>query len=166
MKRPANFMAQDAYLVAQANWFSDQLQQVAIALYQPLVGPVALALYLTLWQEATPRPSMTERRPQTQLLEVLNISVDQLYDARVHLEAVGLLKTYTAIDAMGRYYAYELYAPLTADRFFLPTTCWGCCCMIASAATATLSWPSASRCNRYRGRIGKTTRTNSSTSIT
>lgn len=118
MKRPANFMAQDAYLVAQANWFSDQLQQVAIALYQPLVGPVALALYLTLWQEATPRPSMTERRPQTQLLEVLNISVDQLYDARVHLEAVGLLKTYTAIDAMGRYYAYELYAPLAADRFF------------------------------------------------
>lgn len=118
MQRPARFMAQDDYVVTQATYLSDFDQRVAINLYQPLVGPVALALYLTFWQEVTPHPVLTDRRPQTRLLDLLNIDVDELYDARVKLEAVGLLKTYTDADQMSRYYAYELYAPATPDQFF------------------------------------------------
>ncbi|WP_390406868.1 replication initiation and membrane attachment family protein [Lacticaseibacillus jixiensis] len=118
MQRPQSFMAQDDYIVAQANYFSDFDQQVAIALYQPLVGPVALAMYLSLWQEAKPQPVLTDRQPQTRLLDLLNISLDQLFDARVRLEAVGLLKSYTAVDTMSRYYAYELYAPVSPQQFF------------------------------------------------
>ena len=118
MERPQNFMAQDDYLVAQATYFSNVDQHVAVSLYQPLVGPVAMALYLSLWQEAKPRPLVSDRRSQTRLLDLLNIGVDTLYDARVHLEAVGLLKTYTTTDAISRYYAYELYAPVTPQAFF------------------------------------------------
>lgn len=118
MERPQNFMAQDDYLVAQATYFSNVDQHVAVSLYQPLVGPVAMALYLSLWQEAKPRPLVSDRRSQTRLLDLLNIGVDTLYDARVHLEAVGLMKTYTTTDAISRYYAYELYAPVTPQAFF------------------------------------------------
>lgn len=118
MQRPASFLAQDDYLVTQANYFSDFLQDVAIALYQPLVGPVALALYLSLWQEVHRHVALTERHPQTDLMALLDIDADQLYTARVRLEAVGLIKTYTTADARGRYYAYELYAPLSPERFF------------------------------------------------
>lgn len=118
MERPQNFMAQDDYLVAQATYFSNIDQHVAVSLYQPLVGPVAMALYLSLWQEAKPRPLVSDRRPQTRLLDLLNIGVDALYDARVHLEAVGLMKTYTTTDAISRYYAYELYAPVSPQAFF------------------------------------------------
>lgn len=118
MQRPASFLAQDDYLVTQANYFSDFLQDVAIALYQPLVGPAALALYLSLWQEAHRHVALTERHPQTDLMALLDIDADQLYSARVRLEAVGLIKTYTTADARGRYYAYELYAPLSPERFF------------------------------------------------
>ncbi|MFD1484154.1 replication initiation and membrane attachment family protein [Lacticaseibacillus baoqingensis] len=118
MERPQSFMAQDDYIVTQATYFTDHDQQVAVALYQPLVGPVALALYLSLWQEAAPRPVLTDRRSQTRLLDLLNINVETLYQARIKLEAVGLLKTYTATDAISRYYAYELYAPVTPPEFF------------------------------------------------
>jgi replication initiation and membrane attachment protein len=118
MDRPQSFMAQDDYIVTQATYLTDHDQQVAVALYQPLVGPVALALYLSLWQEASARPVLTDRRPQTRLLDLLNIDVDTLFQARIRLEAVGLLKTYTATDAMSRYYAYELYAPVTPPAFF------------------------------------------------
>ncbi|WP_125707674.1 replication initiation and membrane attachment family protein [Lacticaseibacillus porcinae] len=118
MERPQNFMAQDDYLVAQATYFSNVDQHVAVSLYQPLVGPVAMALYLSLWQEAKPRPLVSDRRSQTRLLDLLNIGVDTLYDARVHLEAVGLMKTYTTTDAISRYYAYELYAPVSPQAFF------------------------------------------------
>ena len=118
MDRPQSFMAQDDYLVTQATYFSDRDQQVAISLYQPLVGPVALALYLSLWQEVHETPALTDRQPQTRLLDLLNIDVDALFQARIRLEAVGLLKTYTTTDSMSRYYAYELYAPVSPQAFF------------------------------------------------
>ncbi|WP_461212940.1 replication initiation and membrane attachment family protein [Lacticaseibacillus sp. GG6-2] len=118
MDRPQSFMAQDDYLVTQATYFSDRDQQVAISLYQPLVGPVALALYLSLWQEVHKTPALTDRQPQTRLLDLLNIDVDTLFQARIRLEAVGLLKTYTTTDSISRYYAYELYAPVTPQAFF------------------------------------------------
>ncbi|WP_057893893.1 replication initiation and membrane attachment family protein [Lacticaseibacillus brantae] len=118
MQRPQTFMAQDDYLITQATYLSDFDQKVALQLYQPLVGPVALALYLTLWQEVTPHPVLTDRTPQTRLLDLLHINIDELFEARSRLEAVGLLKTYTQTDALSRFYAYELYAPVSPDRFF------------------------------------------------
>ncbi|WP_225418425.1 replication initiation and membrane attachment family protein [Lacticaseibacillus daqingensis] len=115
-------MAQDDFIVTQATYFSDQDQDVAVCLYQPLIGPTALALYLSLWRRVKQAPTATDRRPQTYLLDLLGVGVDALYDARVRLEALGLLQTYTTTDALGRYYAYELHRPVAPDAFFNDAT--------------------------------------------
>ncbi|KRO16660.1 replication initiation and membrane attachment family protein [Lacticaseibacillus saniviri] len=118
MQRPETYLPQDDYVITQATYLSDFDQKVATRLYQPLIGPVAFALYLTLWQEVTPRPSLSDRKKHVRLLDLLHVSIDELFTARVKLEAVGLLKTYTQVDQLGRFYAYELYAPVSPDRFF------------------------------------------------
>ncbi|MFD1392751.1 replication initiation and membrane attachment family protein [Lacticaseibacillus jixianensis] len=122
MARPTNYMAQDDYIVLQATYFSDQDQDVVVHLYQPLIGPVALALYLSLWNDSQRAPTASARRKQTALMDLLGVDLDVLYDARVRLEALGLMRTYTTTDASGRYYAYELYRPVEADAFFQDAT--------------------------------------------
>ncbi len=118
MQRPDTFMPQAGFVLTKAGYFSDFDEKIAISLYQPLVGPIAMALYLSLWQEVKDRALVTDRRPQLWLLDLLDIDIDQLFVARVKLEAVGLLRTYTQVDSLGRYYAYELYPPVRPDAFF------------------------------------------------
>lgn len=120
--RPQNYMAQDDYIVVQATYFSDHDQDVVVNLYQPLIGPVALALYLSLWQTSHAKPLRSDRKKQTALMDLLGVDLDTLYDARIHLEAMGLMKTYTAVDQNGRYWAYELYRPVAANAFFQDDT--------------------------------------------
>lgn len=122
MARPSNYMAQDDYIVLQATYFSDHDQDVTVHLYQPLIGPVALALYLSLWSDSQREPEGGARRKQTALMDLLGVDLDTLYTARIRLEALGLMKTYTTTDATGRYYAYELYRPVAADAFFQDST--------------------------------------------
>ena len=118
MQRPDTFSPQAGFVLTKAGHLSDFDEKVAISLYQPLIGPIAMALYLSLWQEVKDRALVTDRRLQLWLLDLLDIDIDQLFNARVKLEAVGLLRTYTQVDSLGRYYAYELYAPVAPDAFF------------------------------------------------
>ncbi|MFD1441936.1 replication initiation and membrane attachment family protein [Lacticaseibacillus hegangensis] len=122
MTKPSSYMAQDDFIVVQATYFSDLDQDVAVHLYQPLIGPVALALYLSLWNDSRRQPGAGDRRKQTALMDLLGVDLDTLYAARGRLEALGLMKTYTSTDAGGRYWAYELYRPVAADRFFQDDT--------------------------------------------
>lgn len=118
MAAPANFMAQDDYLVTQAELLTDLDRKTLVYLYQPLIGAVASALYGSLWAQVKQHPMFTQdRRAHTNLLATLAISLDELYDARVRLEAVGLIKTYTQFDT-ARHYVYEMYAPLRPEEFF------------------------------------------------
>lgn len=118
MAMPANFMAQDDYLVTQAELLTDLDRKSLVYLYQPLVGAVAAALYDALWAQVKQHPMFTrDRRPHTTLLSTLGVSLNDLYDARIHLEAVGLIKTYTQFDTQ-RHYVYEMYAPLRPEKFF------------------------------------------------
>ncbi|WP_054749585.1 hypothetical protein [Lacticaseibacillus thailandensis] len=49
MRKPANFMPQDDYLATQATEYSDVDRRTLTYLYQPILGPVATALYTSLW---------------------------------------------------------------------------------------------------------------------
>lgn len=114
----ANFMPQDDFLVTQAELLTDLDRKTLTYLYQPLVGAVAAALYAALWTMVKPRPMFTrDRQPHTILLGTLAVSADELYNARIRLEAVGLLKTYTQFDTE-RHYVYEMFAPLRPEKFF------------------------------------------------
>ncbi len=100
MQRPDTFIPQAGFVLTKAGYFSDFDEKVAVSLYQPLVGPVPMALYLSLWQEVKDRALVTDRRPQLWLLDLLDIDIEQLFVARVKLEAVGLLRTYSQVDSL------------------------------------------------------------------
>lgn len=117
MQRPDTFIPTAGFVLTQAGYFSDFDEKVAVSLYTPLVGPVPMALYLSLWTEVQDRALDSDRRPTLWLLDLLDIDIEQLFVARVKLEAVGLLRTYSTVDTLGRYYAYELYPPVSPDAF-------------------------------------------------
>lgn len=118
MTRPTQYTPQSDYLATRAQLLGETSQRVLVYLYQPLIGAVASALYQTLWTQVKAHPQFTrDRQPHSKLLQTLGCDMEGLYEARIRLEAVGLIRTYTQVDT-SRHYVYELYAPLAADKFF------------------------------------------------
>jgi replication initiation and membrane attachment protein len=117
MQRPAELTPQSDYLVTRAQLMSDLDRQTLVYLYQPIIGPLATALYQTLWTQVRTSPQFTrDRQPHRRLMQTLGSDMDALYAARVRLEAVGLIKSYTQVDTV-RHYVYELYAPMRPQDF-------------------------------------------------
>lgn len=88
-----------------------------IYLYQPLTGMEAIQLYQLLLQE-----ERTGGKEETQthhgLMNVLNLPLDHLYEARRKLEAIGLLQTYRAESEDKVLYTYVLLPPFRPAVFF------------------------------------------------
>lgn len=89
-------------------------------LYQPLIGMQAVILFQTLLHEIE---LQSESVPQTHhtLMNYLNIPLDEIYQARLKLEGIGLLKTYEKNVAGNKdenYFAYELQRPFSPQDFF------------------------------------------------
>src|SRR5690625_7347350 len=49
---------------------------------------------------------------------VLNLPLDAIYEARIKLEGIGLLKTYKTKNDSEVVYTYELIIPFTPSEFF------------------------------------------------
>lgn len=97
----------------------DQSKQNALLyLYQPIVGSVALSLYLTLVSDITlegKSPSLMH----TDLLAAVDTGLMNLVKAREHLEGIGLLETYEKTDdEIGMSLIYQLRLPLGPEKFF------------------------------------------------
>lgn len=88
-----------------------------IYLYQPLTGMEAIQLYqLLLLEVGTGRNKETETHHG--LMNVLNLPLDHLYEARRKLEAIGLLQTYRAEKEDKVLYTYILLPPFRPAVFF------------------------------------------------
>ncbi len=88
--------------------------QILILLYQPLIGPVATSFYLTLNTLAT--RGQEEEYAHHFLLQMLNISMDDLIEFRHKLEAVGLIQVYC--HKGDGTLAYSVRKPMQAKEFF------------------------------------------------
>jgi len=86
--------------------------QILTLLYQPLIGPEALSLFLTL--HATVAKAKDKVMTHQLFLQILNTSIDNFLQWRYKLEAVGLLQIYVANDT----YTYRLNSPLSSKNFF------------------------------------------------
>lgn len=86
-------------------------------MYQPLIGTAAYSLYMTLWTEIEEEAYWSEGILHSELLALLNIGIPELYQARIKLEAIGLLKTYIQTGST-KLTIYELQAPQASDVFF------------------------------------------------
>jgi replication initiation and membrane attachment protein len=107
----------DPYVVRLARPISPLDLTYITQLYQPLVGPLSVSLYITLYHEQ----SLDENAygNHRSLMSMMTTSLDQLVKAREVLEAIGLLRTATITSEQGdRLYDYLLQAPLSPASFF------------------------------------------------
>jgi len=88
-------------------------------LYQPLIGIEAVHLYEFFICEArlTEGLSITKQTHHT-LMNHLNIPLHAIYEARLKLEAMGLLRTYKHEDRAGILYTYQIIPPFNPQQFF------------------------------------------------
>lgn len=86
-------------------------------LYQPLLGMEAIMLYQTLLHEADLQESAAVQTHHT-LMNYLNIALDDIYQARLKLEGIGLLKTFKKTNNEKNIYVYELRSPFSPEMFF------------------------------------------------
>ncbi|MCM3588629.1 replication initiation and membrane attachment family protein [Mesobacillus maritimus] len=109
----------DQYSVASSGLLHEYDRKVLTFLYQPLIGPVCLSLYMTLWAELEENRLWSESTSHHSLMSLLDLNLKEIYQARLKLEGMGLLKTYMKNDDDNRFFIYELQPPLTPEQFFL-----------------------------------------------
>ncbi|MFC0522370.1 replication initiation and membrane attachment family protein [Pontibacillus salicampi] len=87
-------------------------------LYQPLIGMSAISFYQTLLTEYELQQRESHPRTHHLLMSYLHLPLDQLYEARKRLEAIGLLRTFLHQTEEETTYTYVLQKPFTPSEFF------------------------------------------------
>ena len=106
----------DTYKVFNRAFIENRAKDVLVSLYQPIIGVLAINLYLTLTNDLSSDLIESDYYPHQHLMGLMSITLDQIIEARKKLEAVGLLKTFFREDKINNY-IYVLYAPLTPSEF-------------------------------------------------
>ena len=107
----------DRYVVINKSILSDTDRNIIINLYEPLIGPLAVSLYFTLWNDLGGVNMMSKDFTHHHLMVVLKSGTQSIKLARESLEAFGLLKSYVKNGDINDY-LYELYSPLSPSDFF------------------------------------------------
>lgn len=109
----------DRYTVAANGLLHDYDRKVLTFLYQPLVGSVCFSLYMTLWSDLEQNRLWSNSSSHHLLMNLMDLNLKEIYEARLKLEGIGLLKTYVKNEEGERSFVYELQPPLTPEQFFL-----------------------------------------------
>lgn len=107
----------DQYLVVNKTILTEVDRKNVVSLYEPIIGSVAVSLYLTLWRDLDRLEFVSMDYTHHHLMTLLKTNLETIKVARETLEAVGLLKTYLKRGDINSY-IYELYSPLSAKEFF------------------------------------------------
>lgn len=105
----------DTFDIRLPHALSTMERQLVTLFYQPLTGAEPISLYLTLWAEAEQMPK--QQMNHYYLMNVLGLPIGKVFEARIALEAIGLLRTWKKEEAEQRSFLYELMRPLDADSF-------------------------------------------------
>ncbi|MGG3738217.1 replication initiation and membrane attachment family protein [Aeribacillus pallidus] len=108
----------DVYRVKVNGILTEYDQKVITYLYQPLIGPICLSLYTTLWSDVQVHTMWGREWTHYHLMNMMNVSLKEIYEARLKLEGIGLLKTFVKETEEQRFFIYELQPPLDPERFF------------------------------------------------
>ncbi|WP_017726626.1 replication initiation and membrane attachment family protein [Halalkalibacterium ligniniphilum] len=108
----------DRYTVRTADYLNDLDQKVVTLLYQPLIGTMAYGLYLTLWSELERDEYWSKEQTHRHLMLMMGVTLENIYQERKKLEAIGLLRTYKRKDQETTSYLYELQPPMSPQQFF------------------------------------------------
>lgn len=106
----------DEFIISIPQSLSMNERQLLTLLYQPLTGANPISLYLLLWAEG--EAEKCEELTHYYLMNVLDMPLRMIFEARIGLEAIGLLRTYRKDMDNRRQFIYELIRPLDAQQFF------------------------------------------------
>lgn len=109
----------DRYVVAANGLLHEYDRKVLTFLYQPLIGSTCFSLYMTLWAELEENRLWSSSNTHHSLMNFMDMNLEKIYQARVKLEGIGLLKVYKNKEEESRSFIYELIPPLTPEEFFL-----------------------------------------------
>ena len=106
----------DTFIVVNKTTLSDNDRNLLILLYQPIIGSQAIGLYYTLWSYLDKSELLSNEWTHYHIFRDMMISNSEFIDAKVKLEAIGLIKTYYKSGNINNY-VYELYSPISASEF-------------------------------------------------
>ncbi|RIW29727.1 Replication initiation and membrane attachment protein [Bacillus salacetis] len=108
----------DRYTVCLNGIIQEYERKAVTFLYQPLIGPVCFSLYMTLLNEVEEYRLNSEQSTHYHLMNFLSSNLPDIYQARLKLEGIGLLKTYVKQEGDPREFIYEVQPPLSPQQFF------------------------------------------------
>jgi replication initiation and membrane attachment protein len=113
-----NLLPADTYIVINKTILTEVDRRNLINLYEPIVGPLPISLYLTLWSDLDKRELVSKDFTHHHLMTLLKTKLDDIKEAREALEGTGLIKTYLKKGTDLNNYIYELFSPISAYEFF------------------------------------------------
>ena len=106
----------DIYTVVSKTILNLEDRDNLIMLYEPIMGPLAVSLYLTLWRDLKNNSFKSEEYNHHHLMSIMKLDLKSIKEARCALESLGLLKTYVKKGDVYSY-VYELYSPMSPREF-------------------------------------------------
>ncbi len=106
----------DTFTIKLSHPFSDYDRQLLTLFYQPLIGPEAMSLFMSFWADA--ESGKEKEFNHYYLMNLLTMPLGKVFEARISLEAIGLLRTFCKQDGQDRTFCYELLPPMDAKSFF------------------------------------------------
>ena len=106
----------DTYVVVNKTILSLEDRDNLIILYEPIMGALAVSLYLTLCRDLKYNSFKSEEYNHHHLMSLMKCDLKSIKEAREALESLGLLKTYVKQGDIYAY-VYELYSPMSPREF-------------------------------------------------
>ena len=107
----------DIYQVVNKSLLNENDKLVLSMLYMPIIGNTAVTLYNTLYNELKANNFISNELTHHHLMTNLGDNLNNIKNARLKLEGIGLMKTYYMKGNVNSY-VYELYSPLNINEFF------------------------------------------------
>ena len=107
----------DSYTIINNSIITEFDKKVLISLYEPIIGPIAISLYLSFCRDLDALELASKDFSHHHLSVLLKTDLKTIEAARKALEAIGLLKTYFKHGDNLNEYLYELYSPLNPSEF-------------------------------------------------
>lgn len=108
----------DQYVVSIDGPLNEGDSRVLTFLYQPLIGPICISLYMTLRHQVEHNHLQSEPVSHYYIMNLLNLNLTDIYIARQKLEAIGLLESYSKEEGDNRSFIYMVKPPLSPNQFF------------------------------------------------
>ena len=111
-----NLLPADTYVVINKTILHDEDRKILTDLYLPIIGADAVMLYFCLWSSLDNSQIVSKDFSHQKLVSSLRMTINEIYDNRSKLEAIGLIKTLVKEGEVNNY-IYELYSPASATEF-------------------------------------------------